>query len=74
MLPNFGAHDSAWPPKPASGVRWVNFKHELSVWFAVQQPIGIAEAAMMLAASTQRTGAVAAGSQLPAGRVPFLIF
>jgi hypothetical protein len=40
----------------------VNFEYELSVWFED------------LTASTERTKAVAAGAQLPAGRSPFLIF
>jgi hypothetical protein len=62
MLPKLDAPDSARSPKPASGVRSVNFAYELSVWFAV------------LAAPPQRTEAVPAGSQLPAGRIPFLIF
>jgi hypothetical protein len=62
MLPKLGAHDSARPPKLARGVHSMNFEFELSEWFAI------------LAAPTQRTEAVAAGSKLPPVRIPFLIF
>jgi hypothetical protein len=62
-LPPLAARESppAPPPKQASGVRSMNFERELSGWFEVLVP-------------TQRTGAVAASSRPPRGRIPFLIF